>query len=132
LKKAPDVSVDIRVECLVYPSEDPSKVVRAIKNVISNCAPELADSRVKVVAKSPEVLGIIYEQIRSRAIMGVFRRILLDNTIANSTWFYLNKQAAYAGTVSICEEESESPLGPIKVTITSNQLESIINWLVSF
>jgi len=130
LKGVPDIAVDIRIECQVYPSEDPAKVVRAVKNVISNCSPELVDSRVRIVTKNPEALGIIYEQVRSRRVMGVFRKVLLNNMIANSTWFYLNKQAAYAGIVSICEEESESPLGPIKVTITSKELESVINWLV--
>lgn len=130
MKEVPDIAVDIRIECQVYPSEDPAKVVRAVKNVISNCSPELVDSRVRVVTKNPEALSTIYEKVRSRRIMGVFRKVLLNNMIANSTWFYLNKQAAYAGTVSICEEEFESPLGPIKVTMTSNELESVIDWLV--
>ncbi len=130
MKGVPDISVDIRVECQVNPSEDPAKVARSVKNVISNSSPELKDSMVRVVTKNPASLSIIYEQARSRRIMSVFRKALLNNMIANSTWFYLNKQAAYAGTVSICEEESESPLGPIKVTLTSNKLESVIDWLV--
>jgi predicted RNA binding protein with dsRBD fold (UPF0201 family) len=130
LKGVPDITLDIRIECEVYPSEDPEKVIKAVRNVTSNCSPELIDSKVRVVTKNPEALSIIYEQVRSRRVMGVFRKTLLNNMIANSTWFYLNKQAAYAGMVSICEEESESPLGPIKVVIRSNQLESVINWLV--
>ncbi len=129
MKGAPDLPAEIRVQCQVYPSEDPSKVLRAVKNVISSCSPELQDGRVLAVTKSPSALSIIYEQVRSRRVMGVFRRVLEANVIANSTWFYLNKQAAYVGTVSICEEESESPLGPIKVTLTSNKLAEIINWL---
>jgi len=130
LKEVPDIAVDIRVECQVYPSEDPAKVIRAIKNVVSNCSPELVDSMLRVVTKNLEVLSTIYEQVRSRRVMGVFRKVLLNNMIANSTWFYLNKQAAYVGTVSVCEDESESPLGPIKVTMTSEELESVINWLI--
>ena len=130
MKEVPDLAVDIKVECQVYPSEDPAKVIRAVKNVISNCSPELTDSMVRVVTKNPEVLSTIYEKVRSRRVVSVFRKVLLNNMIANSTWFYLNKQAAYAGTVSICEEESESPLGPIKVSMTSKELESVINWLV--
>ena len=130
MKEVPDIAVDIRVECQVYPSEDPAKVIRAIKNVVSNCSPELVDSMLRVVTKNLEVLSTIYEQVRSRRVMGVFRKVLLNNMIANSTWFYLNKQAAYVGTVSVCEDESESPLGPIKVTMTSEELESVINWLI--
>ncbi len=132
MKQAPDFVADIRIECQVYPSEDPAKVLRAVKNVVSNCSPEVADGRIRIASKNPELLITIYEQIRSRRVMGVFRKVLLSNMIANSTWFYLNKQAAFVGTVSICEDESESPLGPIKITIMSNELESVMNWLVEF
>ena len=131
MKRPPKVSLNIRAETYVYPSEDSAKVIKAVKNVLNNCIPELANNKVLAVSKNAESLSTIYEQARSRAILGVFRRVLEYNTIANSTWFYLNKQAAHAGIVSICEEESESPLGPIKITITSNQLQSIINWLAS-
>jgi len=131
LKRAPDVSAKIRAESHVYPSEDSTKVIRAVENILNNCIPKLTDSKVLVEAENLESLSTIYEHARSRAILGVFRRVLEYNTIANSTWFYLNKQAAYAGIVSICEEEDESPLGPIKITITSNKLQSIINWLAS-
>lgn len=131
MSKAPNVSLDIRVECDVYLSENSVKVIKAVKNILNNCTVTLTDSKILAISKIPESLNKIYEHARSRAILGVFRRVLDDNTIANYTWFYLNKQAAYAGIVSICEEESESPLGPIKITITSNQLQSIIDWLTS-
>lgn len=130
MKEAPDTPVDIRIECQVHHSEDPSKVVRAVKNVINNCSPEPLNGRIQVLSKNLAFLDIIYEQIRSRRVMGVFRKALLNNMTGNSTWFYLNKQAAYVGIVSICEEESESPLGPIKVTLRSSDLESVINWLI--
>lgn len=130
MKGVPEVPVEIRVECDVYPSEDPAKVVRAAKNVIGNCSPELIDGRLRVLTKNLETLSTIYEQVRSRRILGVFSKVLMRNMQGNSTWFYLNKQAAYAGTVSICEEESESPLGPIKVTIASDRLEAVVDWLM--
>ncbi len=52
------------------------------------------------------------------------------NLTNNSTWFYLNKQAAYADKIAICEESDESPLGPIKIVLSSNNIERIIEWLV--
>lgn len=131
MKRPPEILSEIRAECKVYPSEDSAKVIRAVKNVLSNCTPDIVDSKVLAVSKSLDSLSTIYEQARSRAILGVLRRVLEYNRIANSTWFYLNKQAAYAGIISVCEDESESPLGPIRITITSNQLELIINWLAS-
>jgi hypothetical protein len=128
--KVPDIPVQIRVECDVYPSEDPEKVGRAVRNVVSNCTPEFIDGKIRAVTERLDAMSKMYEQIRSRRIMGVFRRVLQNNIIGSSTWFYLNKQVAYAGTVSICEEEAESPLGPIKVSITSSRLEAVIEWLI--
>jgi len=34
------------------------------------------------------------------------------------------------GTVALCEELDESPLGPIKVTLTSSNIDSILDWLI--
>lgn len=131
MKRPPDIPLTIRAACNVCPSEDPAKVVKAVGNVLNNCVPELIDDKVQVFSKDPRSLNMIYEQARSRAILGVLRRVLEYNMVANSTWFFLNKQAAYAGIISVCEEESESPLGPIRITITSNQLQSVIEWLIT-
>jgi predicted RNA binding protein with dsRBD fold (UPF0201 family) len=62
--------------------------------------------------------------------MGVLRRILIDNRTADTTWFLLNKQAATAGIVVVIEDERESPLGSIRITIVSDQLNRLIDWLV--
>ena len=49
----------------------------------------------------------------------------------DSTWFFLNRQAALAGKIAICETASESPLGPITVTITSLGIDAVTAWMVS-
>jgi predicted RNA binding protein with dsRBD fold (UPF0201 family) len=61
--------------------------------------------------------------------MGVLRRMLTYNRITNTTWFFLNKQAAAAGIVVIIEDESESPLGPIRITMVCDELDVLIDWL---
>jgi predicted RNA binding protein with dsRBD fold (UPF0201 family) len=45
--------------------------------------------------------------------------------------FCLNKQVAFAGHVSFSEEVAESPLGPIRVTIESENPSQLIDWLAS-
>ncbi len=55
----------------------------------------------------------------------------MANLRDDSTWFYLNKQAAFMNTVALCAEDEESPLGPIKIILTSKNIESIIDWLTS-
>ena len=66
----------------------------------------------------------------SRSAMGALRRMLIDNRIADTSWFLLNKQAASAGIVVIVEDERESPLGPIKVNIDCEELDTFTDWLV--
>jgi predicted RNA binding protein with dsRBD fold (UPF0201 family) len=123
--------IELKVEALVNPSEHSEKVIAAITNVIDKCYPELRYGN-RVVARSigTAPLRTIYEQIRSRSAMGVLRRMLIDNRLADTTWFLLNKQAASAGIVVIVEDERESPLGPIRVNIDCEELDTLIGWLV--
>jgi predicted RNA binding protein with dsRBD fold (UPF0201 family) len=123
--------IEIKVEAQVNPSEDAQKVMDAISNVIDRCSPEFRyGSRAIGRASGSEALSIIYEQVRSRSAMGVLRRMLVDNRAGDSTWFLLNKQAAAAGIAAVIEDEQESPLGPIRVTITCEELGSLVDWLV--
>jgi predicted RNA binding protein with dsRBD fold (UPF0201 family) len=123
--------IDLKVEATVNPSENTQKVIDAIENIFTKCSPELSfRSRVVGRAAGSDSLSILYEQIRSRSAMGVLRRMLLDNRSGDSTWFLLNKQAATSGIAAIIEDEQESPLGPIRVTISSEELDTVIDWLV--
>lgn len=124
-------AVEIKVEAPVNPSEDPDKVIAAIGNVVERCGAEFRyGSRAVGRAYGHEPLSLIYEQVRSRSAMGVLRRMLLDNRSGDSTWFLLNKQAAAAGIAAVIEDEQESPLGPIRVTINCEELDALVEWLV--
>nr|WP_294808581.1 RNA-binding domain-containing protein [uncultured Nitrososphaera sp.] len=123
--------IEVKVEAAVNPSEDPQKVIGAIENIIERCSPEFRyGSRVIGRAAGSESLSIIYEQVRSRSAMGVLRRMLIDNRAGTGTWFLLNKQAATAGIAAVIEDEQESPLGPIRVTINCEELDALTDWLV--
>ena len=123
--------VELKVEAPVNPSEDPQKVIDAISNIIEKCSPEFRyGSRIVGRAAGQEPLAVLYEQVRSRSAMGVLRRMLVDNRAGDSTWFLLNKQAAAAGIAVVIEDEQESPLGPIRVTISCEELDTLVEWLV--
>ena len=131
--KKPNITslIELKVEAVVNPSEHPQKVIDAISNVVARCSPEVAyRSRVVGKAAGSDSLSILYEQVRSRSAMGVLRRMLLNNRAGDRTWFLLNKQAATAGIAAVIENEQESPLGPIRVTITCEELNILIDWLV--
>jgi uncharacterized protein len=124
--------IELKVEASVNPSEHSQKVIDAIANIFSSCSSEISffGSRVVGRAVGSDSLAILYEQVRSRSAMGVLRRMLLDNRAGNSTWFFLNKQAATSGIAAVIEDEQESPLGPIRVTISCEELDTLIDWLV--
>ena len=84
------------------------------------------------ISKKIESLSRIFEIIHNRRITNVYRRTLNQNLSENSTWFYLNRQAAYVDVIALCNEEDESPLGPIKIILDSQQIEHVIDWLTSY
>jgi hypothetical protein len=122
----------MRIEAEVNPSEDPEKVKNAISNVfgreaISNS--EVGRGKVVYLTDSYKGLTKVYEQVRHKRTMAVLRRLLTKNREEGGTWFYLNKQAAFVGKVVLCEEAQESPLGPIKVSIETDDVDGLIEWL---
>jgi hypothetical protein len=122
--------IEVKVEAPVNPSEDPEKVIDAVNNVVK-CSPEFRyGSRVIGRATGPGALEKVYEQVRSRSAMGVLRWMLIDNRAGTTTWFLLNKQAATAGITVVIEDERESALGPIRVTIACEELDALTDWLV--
>jgi len=73
----------------------------------------------------------IYETIHTKQSQKIYRRNLEKNLENDTTWFYLNKQAAFVEKIVICEGADESPLGPIKVILTSSYIDRIIDWIIS-
>lgn len=129
-KSSISARIELKIKSAVNPSESPEKVIFAISNIFDDCSAEFKyGSLIVAGCFALKCLKTIYDQIRSRAAMGVLRRMLTDNRISNTTWFLLNKQAAAAGIVVVIEEESESPLGPIRVKLVSDELDKIIEWL---
>ena len=123
------IQIVVRVETPLNPSEDREKVSGAINNVIYDCYIDSKHGRIFGRSTGSDSLNIIYEQVRSKASLGVLRKALLNNKIGDAAWFLLNKQAAEAGIVVIVEHKEESPLGAIKVIIESDELDKVIEWL---
>ena len=92
---------------------------------------QIKKDSVKGTSTNLDSLRIIYETIHSRKTQKTYRRQLNQNLTDDSSWFYLNKQAAFVNTVALCEKADESPLGPIKIIIKSKNIERVIEWLIS-
>ena len=123
------MSCEIQVFCEINPSEDPSKVKTAILNIFPDL--EISISAELLIGKSNDIgtLSNISESIHTKNTKNTYQRILKKNSNENSTWFYLNKQAAFVSTVALCSESNESPLGPIKVVLEGKDIENIIQSL---
>ena len=122
-------SCKVQVSCQINPSEDPSKVETAILNIFPDLEISISDKLLLGKSNGMNTLSNISESIRSKNTKNIYQRILKKNSNENSTWFYLNKQAAFVNTVSLCNESNESPLGPIKVVLEGNDIENIIQSL---
>ena len=127
----PNLDCKIEVYCSLCPSEDPQKVKHSVSNLFADIKIKHSQDSIKADSKNIADLEKIQQTIHSRNSQKTYRRNLTKNLINDTTWFYLNKQAAFVGTVALCEEAEESPLGPIKVFLQSKNIETIIDWLVS-
>jgi uncharacterized protein len=125
-----DENVELTVQTILNPSEDPEKVKKCLVNVANGCRPVTKDGRVEATCTGIMSLHHIRVGVRSKSSLGVFRRLLEWNRKGNVTWFLLNKQAAYSGVISLAEHYEDSPLGPIRATISSESLDTIIEWLL--
>ena len=126
-----NVDCKISVYCNINESEDVNKVKTAISNILTDMDETTDDSSFVANSSNYESLTKIYEAMRTRKTKTAYRRHLMRNMTEDSTWFYLNKQAAFANAVVLCDDESESPLGPIKIVLHSKNIEDMIDWLVS-
>ena len=127
--QVPNISCKISGYCDIQPSEDPEKIKNALSNILPDSKIKIEDKTAKFSANNLESLGRIFETIHSRKSQRAYLRHMKRNLNDDSTWFYLNKQAAYANSVALCDEADESPLGPIKIILRSNQIEQVMDWL---
>ena len=126
----PSLSCKIEMFCTVNPSESIEKIEKIISNIFPYSI--INNNNLTIHAQSKELRSFekIYQFIHNNKLQKNYLRSLEDHLQNDTTWFYLNKQAAFVEQIAICEESNESPLGPIKVTITSSNIDAIIDWLI--
>jgi len=125
----PKTACIVTATTTINPSENISKIKNAILNILLDAQIEITNDIVTATTNI-DSLSKIHEVISSRNTQKAYRRHLNRNLIDDSTWFYLNKQAAFSNVIALCDEADESPLGPIKIILKSKNIEKIIEWLV--
>ncbi|MEC7373462.1 MAG: RNA-binding domain-containing protein [Thermoproteota archaeon] len=121
----------IQIFCAINPSEDPDKVKTAVNNIFPEIELDVSETEISGKTNNFSILSQISKSIREKNIRNTYQRILKRNNDGDSTWFYLNKQAAFVNTVALCSEANESSLGPIKIVLRSNNIEQAIDSLTN-
>ncbi len=122
----------LKISATISASEDPSKVIRALKNVVGGLElSSLVEKNSMAILRyeGDNALQSFFHKIRDRKIISAARRLLLENLDGERTQIMLNRQAAFVENIVLCEEEAESPLGPIFLEIGSPEILRVIDWL---
>ena len=128
-----DIKIKVQISAIVNASEDLLKISTGLKNITGDVEPSKRQGSNNLLVwefDSVNALYNFYMKIRERQIVSAARRLLLRNMRNDSTWVYLNKQAAFVGNIVLCDDEEESPLGPFVLKIKSPLLMEVIDWIV--
>jgi predicted RNA binding protein with dsRBD fold (UPF0201 family) len=129
----PEPNATLALEATVSPSEDPEKVLQAVKNIVgeaqfnTNAGPH----SVRLVTEDPRALVHIRDQLRDRHVRSAARRQMLQKSSGRSTNLMLNRQAAAAGVIALCGSPEESPLGPIYLILESENIGAAVDYLAA-
>ena len=125
--------ITVHIETDVKPTESEEKVKKALWNLFGNVSTETKPvhkgSVLTAEAKGQGALDRLRSILSRDRIRDAARKALLGDLRGDTLTFYLNKQVAFAGHVSFSEAEAESPLGPIRVTIQSENPRELVDWL---
>ena len=125
--------IKIIIESDVMPTEDESKIKRAISNLFPLIEINVVETEGKKIIGSSigqKALSEFRTLLKRSRIRAAARSILLKSMSVSSITLTLNKQAAYAGHVSFITDPNESPLGSITLIIQTQHPQEIIDWLV--
>jgi uncharacterized protein len=127
------VEVTVFVETEIYPTESEENVKASVSIFLDNIAitvkPAAKGSTLSAIAKGQESLIKLRNMLRNDRIRDAARRLLFKSIRGNMISFCLNKQVSFAGHISFSEQTAESPLGPIRVNIETDNTEQLIDWL---
>jgi len=128
------MKVKVIVRTKINPTEDESKVLKAVMNLTNS------DKYIKekegifeyiIQEGDISLLNKLREILRRDKILDASRKIIMSGLEGSSITFHINKQVAYMGKVSFCKPERESPLGPISFYIWTDDPKSLIDWLAT-
>jgi predicted RNA binding protein with dsRBD fold (UPF0201 family) len=132
--KATPLEVRIELRATVSPSEDPKKVLAAMRQVLGDCdyAVDEGATSIRIWSSSLRCLQKFHDQLRDRHVRDAARRLMLASLEGNVLPLKLNRQAAVVSVLALCSNAVESPLGPLNLEIETDKPEQLIDWLTAY
>nr|MDO8080839.1 RNA-binding domain-containing protein [Candidatus Freyarchaeota archaeon] len=124
--------IELEIEAPVYSTESREKVEKALKAIVDTTYTLSEKDWQNILhgrAQGLESVSKIYQRLRDQLIVESARKIMRRSIIGDTVVFYLHKQAAFMGKIHFCQPEAESPMGSIKVSIRSTNIEELVDWL---
>ncbi len=119
----------IRISCRVNPTESPEKVRKALTNMFGEI--KLVEVKECLTVELEDYLSLrdLRAKIAQDKIRDTLSDVLTRWTDGDRLSFGLNRQAAYAGHVSLTLE-NEDPMGPIQLMVEGD-VKQVITFLTS-
>ena len=115
------------IRARLQPTEDPGKVAQAIRNMFGEIELETKQGVVSARLEGLESLSGLRGRIAQDRIRDTVKKMFTRWAEEDVLSFGLNRQAAYAGHVSL-NLKGEDPMGPIQVRIEGD-VQSVISFL---
>ncbi|MBR9679819.1 MAG: hypothetical protein GOU99_02085 [Candidatus Altiarchaeota archaeon] len=117
--------VDITVSAKIMLTESESKLRMALENLFPEIRMERKGASLIGTGKTGS-LEYLKRLVWIKRVLDTVRSQLIKNLENDSTYLFLNKQAAFARKLGICDKGSDI-LGEIELKITGNNLEKFID-----
>lgn len=115
------------IRAKLQPTEDPEKVAQAIRKIFGEIELETKQGVVSARLEGVETLSGLRGRIAQDRIRDTVKTMLTRWAEGDVLSFGLNRQAAYAGHVSL-NLRGEDPMGPIQVRVEGD-VQSVISFL---
>ena len=129
--------ITVNISTRVFPTEDMT-VIKKIFSYFSNFEQlnETSPDEEGCIDVSASIEGLsgltfLFRQSRKQRTVQAIRNHVenLMDIYNNTCVFMLNKQALSQGYLGICQTPSESPLGPIHINLSSDNIVRLIDYL---
>lgn len=115
--------VRVTIEAPIRPTEDPERVLQAVRQIFPDSAPKVEGSWVRGRASG---IKMMLKKAGDERVMDAARGALWRGRLGETgTRFELNKQAAFMGRINF--NEVSHPLGDLVVTIETDDLDALLD-----